>query len=45
MFAAAPGQADAKPFLNLDSIAAWGKFPRFCINTYRWGDRFFNGYD
>ena len=45
MFAAAPEQADAKPFLNLDSIAAWGKFPRFCINTYRWGDRFFNGYD
>lgn len=29
----------------LDSIAAWGKFPRFCINTYRWGDRFFNTYD
>lgn len=32
-------------FLNLDSIAAWGKFPRFCINTYRWGDHFFNNYD
>lgn len=31
--------------LSLDSIAAWGKFPRFCINTYRWGDRFFNTYD
>ncbi len=30
---------------NLDSIAEWGKFPRFCINTYRWGDRFFNTYD
>lgn len=30
---------------NLDSIAAWGKFPRFCVNTYRWGDHFFNGYD
>lgn len=30
---------------NLDSIATWGKFPRFCVNTYRWGDRFFNGYD
>lgn len=29
----------------LDSIAEWGKFPRFCVNTYRWGDRFFNGYD
>ena len=31
--------------LDLDSIAAWGKFPRFCVNTYRWGDRFFNTYD
>lgn len=30
---------------SLDSIAAWGKFPRFCVNTYYWGDRFFNGYD
>ncbi len=30
---------------NLDSIATWGKFPRFCVNTYRWGDVFFNGYD
>lgn len=29
----------------LDSIAQWGKFPRFCVNTYRWGDRFFNTYD
>lgn len=31
--------------LNLDSVAEWGKFPRFCVNTYRWGDNFFNGYD
>lgn len=30
---------------DLDSIAAWGKFPRFCVDTYRWGDKFFNGYD
>ena len=30
---------------NLDSIAAMGKFPRFVVNTYRWGDKFFNGYD
>ncbi len=30
---------------SLDSIAAWGKFPRFCVNTYRWGDHFFNNYD
>ena len=22
-----------------------GRFPRFCVNTYRWGDKFFNGYD
>lgn len=30
---------------SLDSIASWGKFPRFCINTYRWGCDFFNGFD
>lgn len=30
---------------DLDSIATWGKFPRFCVNTYRWGDKFFNSYD
>ena len=30
---------------DLDSIATWGKFPRFVVNTYRWGDKFFNGYD
>ena len=30
---------------NLDSIAEMGKFPRFIVNTYRWGDKFFNGYD
>ena len=29
----------------LDSIATWGKFPKFCVDTYRWGDKFFNGYD
>ncbi len=29
----------------LDSIAEWGAFPRFVINTYKWGDGFFNGYD
>lgn len=39
-----PPEASAV-FLNLDSIASWGKFPRFCVNTYRWGDRFFNNYD
>lgn len=31
--------------LDLDSVATWGKFPRFCVNTYRWGDKFFNSYD
>lgn len=30
---------------SLDSIAARGKFPKFCVDTYRWGDKFFNGYD
>lgn len=40
---AAPG-AHAVSF-DLDSIAEWGKFPRFVVNTYRWGDKFFNGYD
>lgn len=30
---------------KLDSIAEWGKFPRFCVNVYRWGDKFFNTYD
>lgn len=39
----AQGQAESK--LSLDSIASWGKFPRFCINTYRWGCDFFNGFD
>lgn len=29
----------------LDSIAEWGRFPRFCVDVYRWGDRFFNSYD
>ena len=31
--------------LALDSIEQWGKFPRFCVKTYRWGDKFFNSYD
>lgn len=39
-----PAKADGS-FLSLDTIASWGKFPRFCINTYRWGDKFFNSYD
>ena len=40
--AATPAQGFS---LALDSIAQWGRFPRFCINTYRWGDKFFNSYD
>lgn len=39
-----PERAGAVSF-ELDSIASWGKFPRFCVNTYRWGDKFFNSYD
>ena len=30
---------------ELDSIARWGRFPRFCVNTYRWGGRFLSSYD
>lgn len=47
MLAIAAGgtQRASAEFLSLDSIAAWGKFPRFCVNTYRWGDKFFNNYD
>lgn len=30
---------------NIDSIAKWGKFAKFCVDTYYWGDRFFNTYD
>ena len=37
-------RADAISFA-LDSIAGWGKFPRFCVGVYRWGDKFFNSYD
>lgn len=40
-----PAQRASALNLSLDSIAAWGKFPRFVVNTYRWGDKFFNGYD
>lgn len=44
---AAPGQASASIIdkLKVDSIASWGKFPRFCMNVYHWGDEFFNGFD
>lgn len=31
--------------LALDSIAAWGRFPKLCVDVYRWGDKFFNSYD
>ena len=30
---------------DLDSIATWGKFPKLCIDVYRWGDRTFNTYN
>lgn len=40
----APQKAQGISFA-LDSIAEWGKFPRFCVNVYRWGDKFFNSYD
>lgn len=43
-FLAFPGKASGFS-LALDSIAEWGRFPRFCINTYRWGANFFNSYD
>ncbi|MDE6270523.1 MAG: DUF4421 domain-containing protein [Muribaculaceae bacterium] len=44
---AVPGQASASIIdkLKVDSIATWGKFPRFCMNVYHWGEEFFNGYD
>lgn len=41
---AAPRHAQALSF-DVDSIASWGRFPRFCMKVYRWGDEFFNGYD
>lgn len=41
---AAPTSVRALSF-DVDSIAAWGKFPRFCMKVYKWGDEFFNGYD
>ncbi len=43
LFAATP--AGSALSFDLDSIAAMGKFPRFCVNVYRWGDRTFNSYD
>lgn len=39
------GQRGLSFSLALDSIAAMGKFPNFCVGVYRWGDRFFNSYD
>lgn len=43
MLVSAPGAYSLS--LALDSIATWGKFPKFCIDVYRWGDKFFNSYD
>lgn len=42
---AAAGHEARAEFLSLDTIATWGRFPRFCVDTYRWGDKFFNSYD
>ncbi len=41
---AAPTSVGAISF-KVDSIAQWGNFPRFCMNVYRWGEEFFNGFD
>ena len=46
LLAAVGGGVRASAFsLALDSISAMGKFPKFCIDVYRWGDKFFNTYD
>lgn len=37
-----PGKAIT---FNLDSIAAMGRFPKFCVNVYKAGDRIFNSTD
>lgn len=37
-----PGKAIT---FNLDSIAAMGRFPKFCVKVYREGDRIFNSID
>lgn len=40
-----PKPAKRGKWYDLDSIATWGKFPKFCIDVYRWGDRTFNSYN
>ncbi len=46
MFGSAPrAQAISMETFSLDSISQWGKFPKLCIDVYRWGDKFFNSYD
>lgn len=43
---AGPGHNRASAFsLALDSISEMGRFPKFCVDVYRWGDKFFNSYD
>lgn len=37
--------AERKGWNSLDRIAEKGRFARFCVDTYRWGDRLFNTYD
>ena len=38
------GKAEVRSW-DLDSVRTWGKLPRLVVDTYRWGDQFFNGYD
>lgn len=38
-------QAASAFSFNPDSIAKMGRFPDFCVRTYYWADRFFNGVD
>ncbi len=45
MLTLAVGERAGAVSFALDSIAEWGRFPRFCVNVYRWGDKFFNSYD
>lgn len=39
-----PQQVQAKRF-TIDTLGKYGKFPRFCLKVYKWGDRFFNTVD
>ena len=46
LFVSAAAPIQIKAFsLALDSVATWGRFPKLCVDVYRWGDRTFNSYD